>query len=204
MRLAQLEAVVESLLFISGEAVPLTAIAQTIEMDKATARAIVQSLADKYEAEQRGIRIVEINGSYQMCTAAECFTYIRSMYKSPQRQGLTQSLLETLAIIAYKQPITRLRKFAALVRNMRSASWWKKSWSARWGDWMRRANPSSLAPQRTSCGILALSLYQNCRRWKMTPGWQSRKKQKNKRKFKKRTDREESVGFLIVKAGSIC
>ena len=83
MRLAQLEAVVESLLFISGEAVPLTAIAQTIEMDKATARAIVQSLADKYEAEQRGIRIVEINGSYQMCTAAECFTYIRSMYKSP-------------------------------------------------------------------------------------------------------------------------
>ena len=66
MRLAQLEAVVESLLFISGEAVPLTAIAQTIEMDKATARAIVQSLADKYEAEQRGIRIVEINGSYQM------------------------------------------------------------------------------------------------------------------------------------------
>ena len=97
MRLAQLEAVVESLLFISGEAVPLTAIAQTIEMDKATARAIVKSLADKYEAEQRGIRIVEINGAYQMCTAAECFTYIRSMYKSPQRQGLTQSLLETLA-----------------------------------------------------------------------------------------------------------
>ena len=78
MRLAQLEAVVESLLFISGEAVPLTAIAQTIEMDKATARAIVKSLADKYEAEQRGIRIVEINSAYQMCTAAECFTYIRS------------------------------------------------------------------------------------------------------------------------------
>ena len=42
-----------------------------------------------------------------MCTAAECFEYIRSMYQSPQRQGLTQSLLETLAIIAYKQPMTR-------------------------------------------------------------------------------------------------
>lgn len=107
MRLAQLEAVVESLLFISGEAVSLSAIAQTIEMDKATAKAIVQSLADKYEEEQRGIRIVEINDAYQMCTAAECFEYIRNMYKSPQRQGLTQSLLETLAIIAYKQPITK-------------------------------------------------------------------------------------------------
>ena len=107
MRLAQLEAVVESLLFISGEAVSLSAIAQTIEMDKATAKAIVQSLADKYEDEQRGIRIVEINDAYPMCTAAECFEYIRNMYKSPQRQGLTQSLLETLAIIAYKQPITK-------------------------------------------------------------------------------------------------
>ncbi len=107
MRLSELEAVVESLLFISGEAVPLTAIAQTIEMDKATAKAIIHTLADKYEEERRGIRIVEINGSYQMCTAAECFEYIRNMYKSPNRQGLTQALLETLAIIAYKQPITR-------------------------------------------------------------------------------------------------
>ncbi len=107
MRLSELEAVVESLLFISGEAVPLSAIAQTIEMDKATAKAIIHTLADKYENEKRGIRIVEINGAYQMCTAAECFEYIRNMYKSPNRQGLTQAVLETLAIIAYKQPITR-------------------------------------------------------------------------------------------------
>jgi segregation and condensation protein B len=107
MRLSELEAVVESLLFISGEAVPLSAIAQTIEMDKATAKAIIHTLADKYENEKRGIRIIEINGAYQMCTAAECFEYIRNMYKSPNRQGLTQALLETLAIIAYKQPLTR-------------------------------------------------------------------------------------------------
>ena len=109
MRLSELEAVVESLLFIAGDAVPLASIAQTIELDKATARAIVLSLADKYEQEKRGLRIVEIEGAFQMCTAAECFEYIRNMYKSPQRQGLTQSLLETLAIVAYKQPITRAR-----------------------------------------------------------------------------------------------
>lgn len=107
MRLSELEAVVESLLFISGEAIPLASIAQTIEMDKATARAIVRTLADKYEDEKRGIRIIEIEDAYQMCTAAECFEYIRNMYKSPNRQGLTQSLLETLAIVAYKQPITK-------------------------------------------------------------------------------------------------
>lgn len=52
MRLSELETIVESLLFISGEAVPLTTIAQTIEMDKATARAIIHSLAGKYEEEK--------------------------------------------------------------------------------------------------------------------------------------------------------
>ncbi|MDO4531858.1 MAG: SMC-Scp complex subunit ScpB, partial [Bacillota bacterium] len=70
-------------------------------------RAIVLGLSHKYEEEKRGLRIVELEDSFQMCTAAECFEYIRNMYKSPQRQGLTQSLLETLAIVAYKQPITR-------------------------------------------------------------------------------------------------
>ena len=104
MRLSELEAVVESLLFIAGDAVPLASIAQTIELDQATTRAVVLSLADKYEKEKRGLEIAD---AYQMCTAAECFEYIRNMYKSPQRQGLTQSLLETLAIIAYKQPMTR-------------------------------------------------------------------------------------------------
>ena len=107
MKLTELEAVIEALLFIAGEAVPLSTIAHTIEMDKATTRAMIRVLVDKYEKEKRGIRIVEIEGAYQMCTAAECFEFIRNMYKSPQRQGLTQALLETLAIIAYKQPITK-------------------------------------------------------------------------------------------------
>lgn len=102
-----MESVVEALLFIAGDAVPLASIAQTIELDKATAKAVVQSVADRYEREKRGIRVVEINGAYQMCTAAECFEYIRNMYKSPQRRGLTQALLETLAIVAYKQPIAK-------------------------------------------------------------------------------------------------
>lgn len=107
MKLTELEAVIEALLFIAGEAVPLSTIAQTIEMDKATTKAMIQGLVDKYEKEKRGIRIVEIESAYQMCTAAECFEFIRNMYKSPKRQGLTQALLETLAIIAYKQPITK-------------------------------------------------------------------------------------------------
>ena len=66
MRLSELEAVVESLLFIAGDAVSLASIAQTIELDQATTRAVVLSLADKYEKEKRGLRIVEIADAYQM------------------------------------------------------------------------------------------------------------------------------------------
>lgn len=107
MKLVELESVIEALLFLSGEAISLQTIAQVIEMDKATTKAIVNALADKYIAQKRGLRIVEIEGAYQMCTAAECFTFLRGMYQGKERQGMSQSLLETLAIIAYKQPITR-------------------------------------------------------------------------------------------------
>lgn len=107
MNLMELESIIESILFISGDAVSLNTIAKTIDMDKATTKAIIKSLADKYITEKRGIQVVEIDGAYQMCTSPKCFEYLKNMYKSPQRQGLTQALLETLAIIAYKQPITK-------------------------------------------------------------------------------------------------
>lgn len=107
MKLTELEAVIEAALFLSGDALPISEISKMINMDKATSRAIVQSLAEKYITEQRGLRIVEINQSYQMCTAAQCFTYIRNQYPSSEKQGMTQTILETLAIIAYRQPITK-------------------------------------------------------------------------------------------------
>ncbi|MFI3174808.1 MAG: SMC-Scp complex subunit ScpB [Bacillota bacterium] len=109
MRLKEMEAVIESLLFISGEAVPLSVIAKTIELDKATTRAMVVDLISKYEKEKRGLRISQVEDGYQMSTAPKCFEYIRSMYQSPVKTGLSQSLLETLAIIAYKQPITKMQ-----------------------------------------------------------------------------------------------
>lgn len=107
MRMSELEAVVESLLFISGEAVPLETIAKTIELDNGTTRAIILELQEKYDEQMRGMRILEIEDSFQMSTAPNCFEYIRNMYKSPVKKGLSQAILETLAIIAYKQPVSR-------------------------------------------------------------------------------------------------
>ncbi len=107
MKISEIEAVIESILFVSGEAVSLSVIADAVNMDKATTKAIINSLADKYRCDKRGIQIVEIDSGYQMCTAAHCFDFIRSIYKNTRKQTLTQSLLETLAIIAYKQPVTK-------------------------------------------------------------------------------------------------
>ena len=164
MRLSELEAVVESLLFIAGDAVPLASIAQTIELDQATTRAVVLSLADKYEKEKRGLRIVEIADAYQMCTAAECFEYIRNMYKSPQRQGLTQSLLETLAIIAYKQPMTRAQ--VEEIRGVNSDHAVTKLLEKRLICEVGRASRFFLAQARNFCGISALRVFGSCRLWR--------------------------------------
>ena len=110
MKLNEIEAIIESLLFISGEAIPISIIANIINMDKPTTKSIINSLSDKYHIEKRGLQIVEFDNSYQMCTSQNCFEYIKNMYpssKKNEKYTLSQSSLETLAIIAYKQPITK-------------------------------------------------------------------------------------------------
>ncbi len=107
MKMNEYEAVIEAALFVAGDAVPLAALADMIEMDKATTKAIVNTLISRYTNENRGMRIIEIDDGYQMCTSPSCFDTIKKIYKGNQRQGLTPALLETLAIIAYKQPVTK-------------------------------------------------------------------------------------------------
>lgn len=109
MTLTDIEAAIEAILFVSGEAVPLTKIAYALEQDIKTLKSILDNMVDKYEQAQRGLKIIEINKSYQMCTNPKYFEYIKKLYISEQKQPLTQALLETLAIIAYKQPITKVQ-----------------------------------------------------------------------------------------------
>ena len=63
---------------------------------------------DKYNAEDRGIRIIELDGAFQMCTKKEMYEYLIRIAKQPKRHVLTEVLLETLSIVAYKQPVTKL------------------------------------------------------------------------------------------------
>lgn len=107
MKMNEYEAVIEAALFVAGDAVSLSALADMIEMDKSTTKAIINTLITRYEKENRGMRITEIGEGYQMCTSPACFETIRKVFKGKEKQGLTPTLLETLSIIAYKQPITK-------------------------------------------------------------------------------------------------
>lgn len=102
------EAIIEAILFTMGESVEIEKIAAAVELDKKEVKKILDSMIEKYEAEQRGLQIMELDGAYQMCTRSEMYEYLIKIAKQPKRHVLTDVLLETLSIIAYKQPITRV------------------------------------------------------------------------------------------------
>lgn len=108
MNRKQLEAVIESILFTMGESVELSKIAKVIEHDEETTRKIIRNMMDKYKEEDRGICIIELENSFQMCTKKEMYEYLIRIAKQPKKYVLTDVVLETLSIIAYKQPITKI------------------------------------------------------------------------------------------------
>ena len=86
----------------------LSKIAAAIEHDEDTTRKIIHQMMDKYVSEDRGIRILELEDSFQLCTKKEMYEYLIRVAKQPKKYVLTDVLLETLSIIAYKQPVTKL------------------------------------------------------------------------------------------------
>ena len=107
MEINKLEAAIEAILFTMGESVELSKIAKAIEHDEATTKKIIYNLMDKYSNEDRGIKIIELEDSFQMCSKTEMYDYLIKVASQPKRQVLTDVMLETLSIIAYKQPVTR-------------------------------------------------------------------------------------------------
>lgn len=102
------EAVIEAVLFTMGESVEISKLAEVIGEDPKTTREIVTGMMQKLEDEGRGISIIELENAYQMCTKGELYEYLLQIAKTPKKYVMTDALLETLSIVAYKQPITRL------------------------------------------------------------------------------------------------
>lgn len=102
-----LEAAVEAILFSMGDSVEMDKIAKAIDCDEKATREIIRNLMAKYQQEDRGIQIIELENAYQMCTKREYYDYLVHVAMQPKQAALTDVMMETLSIIAYKQPVTK-------------------------------------------------------------------------------------------------
>lgn len=98
---------VEAILFTMGEAVEISRIAEAVGHDEDTVRNCIRALSERYEDESFGMKIIELDGAFQMCTKPEMYETIIRITNVPKKHILTDVLLETLSIVAYKQPITK-------------------------------------------------------------------------------------------------
>ena len=102
------EAVIEAVLFTMGNSVELSRLAAAIDQDEDTAREAVLRLMKRYETGKKGMQIIALENSYQMCTRSEYYENLIRVACAPKKQVLSEVVLETLSIIAYKQPVTKL------------------------------------------------------------------------------------------------
>ncbi|MBQ3901895.1 MAG: SMC-Scp complex subunit ScpB [Lachnospiraceae bacterium] len=103
----ELKSAVEGILFVMGNSVSSDTIASALEISKEEAEGLLSMLAAEYESNRRGIRITKLDDSYQMSSASEIYPYLIRIAKEPKKRVLTDTLLETLSVIAYKQPVTK-------------------------------------------------------------------------------------------------
>ena len=107
MKLKDAEAIIEGILFAAGDPVDIETIADILDIDVKSTRAVLTALSDKYDEECRGLKIIRLEDSYQMCTRGEYNSYISRLAEPRRVQVLSNAAMEVLSIIAYKQPVTR-------------------------------------------------------------------------------------------------
>ena len=103
----EIKSIIEAILFSMGDAVELKTLAQVLELNEAETRKIIDELIEDKNAPTSGVRIIEMDGAFQMCTKKEAYDYLIKIVQIPKNYRLTDVQLETLSIIAYKQPVTK-------------------------------------------------------------------------------------------------
>ena len=107
MEINRIKGAIEALLFSAGKSLEIGEISNALEHDKETIRKVIDDMILSYDAEDRGIRIRKLEDSYQLCSKEEYYENLIRYMSRPRKYSLSQVMLETLSIIAYKQPITR-------------------------------------------------------------------------------------------------
>ncbi len=107
MKVNELQAAIEAILFASGEPVSIDKLVQALSADKSTVKSLIEILIDKFDAESSGIYITKLDGKYQMCSKPQYGEYVRAIMDIRKNVPLSQAAMEVLAIIAYNQPVTK-------------------------------------------------------------------------------------------------
>lgn len=102
------KAILESVLFAMGDSVELGKLAEVIEQQEEITKELLLELKQEYEKGKRGMTIVQLEDCFQMCTSTDMYEYLIKVVKTPRKYILTEALLETLSIVAYKQPVTKM------------------------------------------------------------------------------------------------
>lgn len=101
------QAMIEGILFSMGTSVSRKQMKAALEVDDALLDYLIDQLKREYERSDRGIRMLELNDAYQLCTKPEYYEALIRIVNHPKKPKLTDVMLETLSIIAYKQPVTK-------------------------------------------------------------------------------------------------
>ena len=107
MELKQTTAAIETILFAMGDSVEIAALAEVLEIPQEDVREAVRVLEERFDAEGSGLKINWFEDAVQLSSRPEYYEYLVKIAKQPKRQVLTDTLMETLSIIAFKQPVTR-------------------------------------------------------------------------------------------------
>jgi len=113
----EIQGVLEAALFAAGDPLPLSQLAAAAELDKNAAQALLDRLAEEYRRQRRGFCLLRVEDTYQLCANPAYFERVKAMLDHRPKRPLSQTLLETLAIIAYRQPVTK-----AVIEDIRGVS----------------------------------------------------------------------------------
>lgn len=102
-----IESIIEACLFASGEALSIEKLSEITEVEQDVLKQIIRNMMDRYNYEKRGVKIIRLGDKYQMATRGEYAEYIQKIVEPKKKNPLSKATMEVLAIIAYKQPVTR-------------------------------------------------------------------------------------------------
>lgn len=107
MEIGKIEAIIEAILFACGREVKIMELVSALEMNEEDIIKIIESMKEEFKKQNRGIEIIRMNDSYQMCTKKEYYEYIYPVIDKRSKPNLSNAALEILAIIAYNSGVTK-------------------------------------------------------------------------------------------------